>query len=188
VRNDYFHTDWRKKLLRDALEAEKKRAGGPEPGGPSAHFGTVGAVACKGGTLAAATSTGGLTNKLPGRLGDTPLIGAGTYADDRACAVSCTGTGEVFIRHAAAYDVVARMLYSSPKLSVAEAAKRTIESLPDEPGGVGSLIALDVEGNHAFALSERLAGTYRGYVTVDGEVYVGTVKGAMKAMGKADRK
>src|SRR5262249_23870518 len=171
--------------VREAQRREKKRA---RAGAPAALLGTVGAVACKDGTLAAGTSTGGLTNKLPGRVGDTPLIGAGTYADDRACAVSCTGTGEVFIRHAVAYDVVARMLYSSPKLSVAEAAKRTIESLPDEDGGVGSLIALDAEGNYTFALSEKLAGTYRGYVTTDGDVFVGTVRGTMKAMGKADRK
>jgi hypothetical protein len=80
------------------------------------------------------------------------------------------------------------MLYSSPRPSVAEAAAKVIEALPDEDDGVGSLIALDVDGNHAFALSKRLAGTYRGYVTADGDVFVGTDRGPMKAMGKADRK
>ncbi len=184
VPNEFLRTPWRQKLLRDAQEREKKRAGRP---GVASHFGTVGAVACKDGTLAAGTSTGGLTNKLPGRVGDSPLIGSGTYADDRACAVSCTGTGEVFIRHAVAHDVVARMLYSRPRPAVAAAAQAVIESLPDEEDGVGSLIALDAEGNHAVAMSEKLVGTYRGYVTADGEVFVAALKGAMKPMGRADR-
>jgi beta-aspartyl-peptidase (threonine type) len=183
VPNDYFRTPWREKSLHEAQQREKKRAG---RGAPAAVFGTVGAVARKGKALAAGTSTGGLTNKLPGRVGDTPLIGCGTYADDRACAVSCTGTGEVFIRHALAHDVAARMLYSTPQPSVAEAARNAIASLPDEEGGVGSLIALDGDGNHVVAMSEKLAGTYRGYVTADGEVFVGTLKGAMKSMGPVD--
>src|SRR5262249_35413874 len=136
VENEYFHTQWRKKLLRDAKEKGKGKRAGAGEAGTSQHFGTVGAVACKDRTLAGGTSTGGLTNKLPGRVGDTPLIGAGTYADDRACAVSCTGTGEVFMRHVVAHDVAARMLYSTPRPSVAEAARKTIESLPDEEGGV----------------------------------------------------
>ena len=106
--------------------------------------------------LVVGTSTGGLTNKLPGRVGDTPIIGAGTYADDRACGVSCTGTGEVFIRHSVAHDVVARMLYG--KRRVEEAARQTVEGLPDEEGGVGGLIALDKEGRHAFAMSARSGG------------------------------
>lgn len=177
VANDYFRTPWREKLLREAQAREKGRA---------ASSGTVGAVARKGGALAAGTSTGGLTNKLPGRVGDTPLLGCGTYADDRACAVSCTGTGEVFIRHVVAHDVAARMLYSTPPLPVAEAARRAIAALPDEEGGVGSLIALDGDGNHAVALSDNLAGTYRGYVTADGEAFVGTLKGAMKSVGRLD--
>lgn len=177
VENEHFHTPWRKKLLRDAQERQKKRA---------SSAGTVGAVARKGGRLAAATSTGGLTNKPVGRVGDTPLIGAGTYADDRACAVSCTGTGEVFIRHAVAYDVVARMLYSTPRPGVAEAARATVDALPDEADGVGSLIALDGRGNHAFAPSPRLAGTYRGYVTAGGELFVATLKGEPKRVGTAE--
>src|SRR5207248_7116173 len=119
--------------------------------------GTVGAVAISNdGRLSAGTSTGGLLGKLPGRVGDSPIIGAGTYADDRACAVSCTGTGEVFIRHAVAHDVVARMLYKG--LPVAGAAREAIAELPDEEGGVGGLIALDKDGNHAFAMSARSVG------------------------------
>src|SRR5262249_36712287 len=170
--------------VREAQRREKKRA---RAGAPAALLGTVGAVARKGKALAAGTSTGGLTNKPPGRVGDSPLIGAGTYADDRACAVSCTGTGEVFIRHALAHDVVARMLYSRPRPAVADAAQAAIESLPDEEDGVGSLIALDANGNHAVAMSEKLAGTYRGHVTADGEVFVGALRGAIKSMGQADR-
>jgi beta-aspartyl-peptidase (threonine type) len=186
VDNKDLRTDWRKKLLKDAQNPEKKRSSAP--GGAAAYFGTVGAVACKGGKLAAGTSTGGLTNKLPGRVGDSPLIGAGTYADDRACAVSCTGTGEVFIRHAVAYDVVARMLYSKPRPTVAEAAQAAIDGLPEEEGGVGALIALDPDGNHTIAMSRELLGTYRGYVTKDGEIFVGTVKGPLKSMGKISEK
>ena len=120
--------------------------------------------------MAAGTSTGGLTNKLPGRVGDSPLIGAGTYADDRACGVSCTGTGEVFIRHAVAHDVVARMLYK--KQPVARAVHDTVAELPDEEDGVGGLIALDNDGGCAFGMSARSVGLYRGYVTEDGVVYV----------------
>lgn len=131
---------------------------------------TVGAVALdKSGTLTAGTSTGGTSGKLPGRVGDAPLIGAGTYADDRACGVSCTGTGELFIRHVVAHDVVARMLYG--KQDVTPAAQAAIDQLPDEDGGVGGLIALDVKGRAAFAMSARSIGMYRGYVTATGEVF-----------------
>src|SRR5262249_62425071 len=113
------------------------------------------AVALDGnGNLAAGPSTGGLANRLAGRVGDAPLIGAGTYADDRACGVSCTGTGEVFIRHAVAHDVVARMLYKA--IPVDRAAQEAIDALPDEKdGGVGGLIALDKSGRPAFAMSEH---------------------------------
>ncbi len=136
------------------------------------YFGTVGAVACDANNrIVAGSSTGGLTDKLPGRIGDTPIIGAGTYADDRTCGVSCTGTGEVFIRNVVAHDVAARMLYG--KLPVREATRQTISELPDEEGGVGGLIALDKDGNHAFSMSARSVGMYRGYVTDAGEIFVG---------------
>jgi beta-aspartyl-peptidase (threonine type) len=127
-----------------------------------------------GETLAAGTSTGGLTNKVRGRIGDTPQIGSGTYADDRACGVSCTGTGEVFIRHAVAHDVVARMLYG--KDPVDKAAQASIDQLPDEEDGVGGLIALDPQGKHAFAMSKESVGMYRGYVTDRGEVFVAILR------------
>jgi isoaspartyl peptidase/L-asparaginase-like protein (Ntn-hydrolase superfamily) len=107
-------------------------------------MGTVGAVALdKAGNLAAATSTGGMTNKLPGRVGDSPLPGAGCYANNATAAVSCTGTGEVFIRTLAAYDITALMDYGG--LSLSEACERVVmEKLP-ALGGVGGLIAVDHE-------------------------------------------
>lgn len=124
-------------------------------------IGTVGAVACDfQGNLAAATSTGGMTNKKFGRIGDTPIIGAGTYADNRTCAVSCTGHGEYFMKTAAAFDVAARMRYKN--LSLAEAARETINYL-SEIRGEGGLIAVDNLGNVALPFNSE--GMYRGYVT-----------------------
>jgi len=123
-------------------------------------FGTVGAVALDmHGHLAAATSTGGMTNKRVGRIGDSPLIGAGTYADDRTAAVSCTGSGEMFIRVAAAYDVCARMAYGGATL---EAATHAVvqQSLP-AIGGTGGLIAVDRHGNLSLAFNTE--GMYRGH-------------------------
>jgi beta-aspartyl-peptidase (threonine type) len=169
VSNVYFWTGRRVRQIRGAAAKEGARRKG-EADAPERRFGTVGAVAVKDGKLAAGTSTGGLTNKLPGRVGDSPLLGAGTYADDRACGVSCTGTGEVFMRHVVAHDVAARMLYK--KLGVAEAAREAIDELPDESDGVGGLIALDAAGRPAFAMSKQSVGMYRGYVTAGGEVYV----------------
>jgi len=190
VSNVYFWTNRRLGQIREEVAKEGaavKKADRPEgdrqgPGrGVDRRLGTVGAVALDdGGMLAVGTSTGGLTNKLPGRVGDTPVIGAGTYADDRACGVSCTGTGEVFIRHVVAYDVVARMLYG--KTGVEEAARQAVGRLPDEEGGVGGLIALDKEGRHAFAMSERSVGMYRGYVTGEGKIYVAIYKEKPKRM------
>jgi beta-aspartyl-peptidase (threonine type) len=176
VSNIYFWTDRRLRHIRsefDRSDSKLRKKDSPRglEGGADRRFGTVGAVALDGNKhLAAATSTGGLTNKLPGRVGDSPIIGAGTYADDRACAVSCTGTGEVFMRHAVAHDVVARILYG--RKPVEEAAREAIAELPDEEGGVGGLIALDRSGRHVFALSKKCLGMYRGYVTEDGEVRV----------------
>lgn len=122
--------------------------------------GTVGAVACdKNGSLAAATSTGGMTNKKFGRIGDTPLIGAGTYADD-LCAVSCTGHGEYFMLGVSAYDVSARMRYKG--LSLEDAARETIERLT-EISGEGGLIAVDTKGNVTLPFNSE--GMYRGHIT-----------------------
>ena len=127
-------------------------------------FGTVGAVALDvHGHLAAATSTGGMTNKRVGRIGDSPLIGAGTYADDRTAAVSCTGSGEMFIRVAAAYDVCARMAYGGATLETATQAV-VRQSLP-AIGGTGGLIAVDRHGNLSLAFNTE--GMYRGHARGD---------------------
>lgn len=123
-------------------------------------MGTVGAVALDMfGNLAAATSTGGMTNKLPGRVGDSPLVGAGCYANNASVAVSCTGTGEVFIRALAAYDIAALMDYGG--LSLSEASERVVmEKLP-ALGGSGGLIAVDHEGNVALPFNSE--GMYRAW-------------------------
>jgi L-asparaginase / beta-aspartyl-peptidase len=126
-------------------------------------IGTVGAVACdKDGNIAAATSTGGMTNKKFGRVGDTPLIGSGTYAENATCAVSCTGHGEYFMVGVAAYDVAARMKYQN--LDLMSAAKKTIANLTSL-GGEGGLIAVDALGN--VTLPFNSAGMYRGYISTD---------------------
>lgn len=123
-------------------------------------MGTVGAVALDMfGNLASATSTGGMTNKLPGRVGDSPLVGAGCYANNASVAVSCTGTGEVFIRALAAYDIAALMDYGG--LSLSEACERVVmEKLP-ALGGSGGLIAIDHEGNVALPFNSE--GMYRAW-------------------------
>ena len=123
-------------------------------------MGTVGAVALDMfGNLAAATSTGGMTNKLPGRVGDSPLVGAGCYANNASVAVSCTGTGEVFIRALAAYDIASLMDYGG--LSLSEACERVVmEKLP-ALGGSGGLIAIDHEGNVALPFNSE--GMYRAW-------------------------
>jgi len=133
---------------------------GSAPLDESKKFGTVGAVALdKQGNLAAATSTGGMTNKLPGRVGDSPLPGAGCYANNANVAVSCTGTGEVFIRALAAYDIAALMEYGG--LSLQEACDAVVmEKLP-ALGGSGGLIAVDREGNVALPFNSE--GMYRAW-------------------------
>ena len=136
---------------------------------PAKKFGTVGAVACDlRGNLAAATSTGGMTNKRFGRVGDTPLIGAGTYADNSTCAVSCTGHGEFFIRAVAAYDVACLMKYKG--LPLAEACAQVVNVHLHEMGGEGGLIAVDREGN--IALTFNSEGMYRAWITQGREAQV----------------
>jgi L-asparaginase / beta-aspartyl-peptidase len=146
----------------------KERWDALQQANPDKKFGTVGAVALdKAGNLAAGTSTGGMTNKKYGRVGDSPIIGAGTYANNKTVAVSCTGWGEFYIRNVVAYDLSALMEYKG--LSVAEAGKTVIEKV-EKLGGNGGLIALDREG-HA-ALPFNTAGMYRGTVTADGEIEI----------------
>ena len=128
-------------------------------------FGTVGAVACDGnGNIAAATSTGGMTNKKYGRIGDSPMIGCGTYANNNTCAISCTGHGEVFIRAVAAYDVSALMEYKG--LTVSEACNEVVLNKLVQMDGEGGLIAVDGAGNYSMVFNS--AGMYRGVKSSDG--------------------
>ncbi|NOV26848.1 isoaspartyl peptidase/L-asparaginase [Cupriavidus necator] len=155
-------------LDHDAAALAAQQPQGTDPLDADSKFGTVGAVACDSrGNLAAATSTGGVTNKQVGRVGDTPLIGAGCYADDMA-AVSATGTGEMFIRTVAAHDVAAQMRYAG--LPLEEAARRVVmEKLP-AIGGRGGLIAVDRAGN--VTLPFNTEGMYRGVARVGEAVNV----------------
>jgi L-asparaginase / beta-aspartyl-peptidase len=145
------------------LHANQSVRAGSAPLDEDRKLGTVGAVAFDGnGNLAAATSTGGMTNKQPGRVGDTPLIGAGCYANNRTCAVSATGTGEMFIRAVAAYDVSAQIEYGG--VSLERAAHRVVyEKLP-QIGGQGGLIAVDANGYVTMPFNTE--GMYRGVMRI----------------------
>ncbi|MGH8027908.1 MAG: isoaspartyl peptidase/L-asparaginase family protein [Pseudoxanthomonas sp.] len=162
VANDWFDTGTRRAQL--DLEQARERSEAGDDGLRGKYFGTVGAVALDSqGNLAAATSTGGMTNKRYGRVGDSPLIGAGTWADER-CAVSGTGWGEFFIRNAVAHDIAARMAYGGDTL--AAAADAVILQRVPELGGDGGAIAVDRDGNIAMPFST--AGMYRAWVGTDG--------------------
>jgi beta-aspartyl-peptidase (threonine type) len=168
----YFWTPERWKALQEALENERRTADRPTSRSatapaPDRPFGTVGAVALDAqGNLAAGTSTGGMTNKRPGRIGDSPIIGAGTYADNATCAVSATGHGEIFIRFAVAHEINALVRYG--KRTVQEAAREVLQRLPREEGGVGGVIVLDAQGNAALEFDTE--GMYRGTITEDGTI------------------
>jgi len=128
-------------------------------------FGTVGAVACdQFGNIAAATSTGGMTNKQWGRVGDSPIIGAGTYANNKTCAISCTGHGEIFIRAVAAYDVSCLMEYQG--LSLQHAMEKVVQDKLVKMEGEGGMIGVDAGGNAALIFNS--AGMYRGLQNSDG--------------------
>lgn len=137
-------------------------------------FGTVGAVARDvNGNLAAATSTGGMTNKKYGRIGDSPVIGAGTYANNKTCAISCTGHGEVFIRAVAAYDVSCLMEYKNYTLQ--QACEEVVLKKLADMGGEGGLIAVDAEGN--FSMVFNSAGMYRGCKSSENVKIIALYKG-----------
>jgi L-asparaginase / beta-aspartyl-peptidase len=136
-------------------------------------FGTVGAVACDAeGNIAAGTSTGGMTNKKYGRIGDSPIIGAGTYADNKTCAISCTGHGEPFIKAVAAYDVAARMEYKN--LSLHDAMNKVVHGKLIEMDGEGGMIGIDANGNVAMMFNS--AGMYRATINTKGEKSIGIYK------------
>lgn len=154
---DWFHSEQR---LAELQQARSSNSTVLDHDGQN-KFGTVGAVALDAhGNLAAATSTGGLTNKRFGRIGDTPLPGAGTYANNASCAVSCTGYGEYFIRRVAAYDVAARMIYRQDSLDTA--AHHVIEELAAS-NGLGGLVAVNRNGE--VALPFNTLGMYRAWKT-----------------------
>ena len=176
----YFRTEKRWQGLQRALQEEKKAQAGNQPlelpG--KAYFGTVGALALDArGNLAAGTSTGGMTNKRYGRVGDSPIIGAGTWADAR-CAVSGTGWGEFYIRAAAAHEICARVRLDGQPL--AKAADRVINRDIPKAGGDGGAIALGADGTVAFPFNT--GGMYRGWIGVDGVPHVAIYKTDALAM------
>jgi beta-aspartyl-peptidase (threonine type) len=180
VEPSYFFTQHRWDALERARAAERIEVREAEPGeeddeqdsggafGTGEAFGTVGALALdREGRLTAGTSTGGMTNKRHGRVGDSPIIGAGTYANEH-CAVSGTGHGEFFIRYAVAYDICARVELQG--LSIEQAAELVVNDELKRAGGSGGVIALDNEGN--FSMPFNTEGMYRGYIRDDGKPVV----------------
>ncbi|KAF1720373.1 isoaspartyl peptidase/L-asparaginase family protein [Pseudoxanthomonas wuyuanensis] len=163
VPNAWFDTETRLQQLRQA-QAREQAQWQDSQNLRGKYFGTVGAVALDGrGRIAAATSTGGMTNKRWGRVGDSPLIGAGTWADER-CGISGTGWGEFFIRNAVAHDIAARVAYRGD--AIAAATDEVILRVVPELGGDGGAIALDRHGN--IAMSFSTSGMYRGWIRPDG--------------------
>jgi beta-aspartyl-peptidase (threonine type) len=167
VDQKYFFTERRWQELQRAKKAENPR-GQSSATPPEKDHGTVGAVALdQHGNLAAATSTGGTNNKYPGRVGDSPIIGAGTYANNATCAVSATGDGEYFIRAAVAHDVSALVEYKG--LSVGDAAEAVLAKV-GQLGGTGGMIALDRGGN--IAMPFNTSGMYRGTIDPAGHLQI----------------
>lgn len=165
IDNEYFHTERR---LQQAREARSNDATSSLrlSEDMDAPLGTVGAVALdRDGNLAAGTSTGGMTNKQFGRVGDSPIIGAGTYADNATCAVSSTGHGEYFIRSVVAHDIAARMQHGGQAL--VDAADAVIHDALPDLGGTGGVISLDAEGTVAMPFNTE--GMYRASIDADGE-------------------
>lgn len=163
--DQYRYDQWQETVGTDKYQLDHSPS---DPKDKERKFGTVGAVALdEYGNLAAATSTGGMTNKKWQRIGDTPVIGAGTYANNESCAISCTGHGESFLRAVAAHDVHALMLYKG--LSLQEAVRIVVhEKLPPLDGD-GGLIAVDKAGN--IVLDFNCSGMYRGQVGADGVLH-----------------
>ena len=159
---DYFFNQFRYDQL-----MESRMTGSVQLDHNDKKFGTVGAVAIDcNGNLAAATSTGGMTNKRYNRIGDTPVIGSGTYANNKTCAISCTGHGEYFLRAVVAYDISCLMEYKG--LSLREACDVVVHKKLIDMGGEGGLIAVDLHGNCALPFNSE--GMYRGYKSDNEEV------------------
>ncbi|KQC32272.1 isoaspartyl peptidase [Nonlabens sp. YIK11] len=187
VSNSYFYTENRFKSLQRVLEREKETENQAteenktamrqlelkDPYFKDSKYGTVGCVALdKNGNIAAGTSTGGMTNKKYGRIGDAPIIGSGTYANNATCGVSSTGHGEYFIRAQVAYDISALMEYSG--LTLKEATDKVIQDKLVKLGGTGGVVALDHYGN--ISMDFNTPGMYRAMMNDKGELVVGMYK------------
>jgi beta-aspartyl-peptidase (threonine type) len=167
--DDYFFTEARFEQLKKAKETDSIVMDHND----EKKFGTVGAVALDlQGNLAAGTSTGGMTNKKHGRVGDTPILGAGTYANNNTCAISCTGHGEFFIRSVVAYDISCLMEYKG--LSLKQACEKVVMDKLVKIGGEGGLIALDAKGNIELPFNSE--GMYRASKKSVGDIYIGIYK------------
>ena len=165
VPNNYFVTERRKNALKRVQEREASKVSFYDPFIRDSKFGTVGCVALdKAGNLAAGTSTGGMTNKKWDRIGDAPIIGAGTYANNNSCGVSATGWGEFFIRTVVAHDIAALVEYKG--LDIETAAKTVLQKVADL-GGDGGVIVLDRQGN--VAMEFNTAGMYRAHMDAKGK-------------------
>lgn len=165
----YFRVDARLESLR-RVKAKQQQASNYDPYINDSKFGTVGCVALdKNGTIVAGTSTGGMTNKRWGRIGDAPIIGAGTYADSQVCGVSSTGWGEFFIRSVVAYDIAALMNYKG--LTLENASAQVIHEKVPHLGGDGGIVALDKDGN--IALDFNTSGMYRAGIDGTGKKVIG---------------
>lgn len=170
VSPEYFYTEKSFQALQRVKKSEQVSLSFYNEDIKNSKFGTVGCAALdKHGNLAAGTSTGGMTNKRWGRIGDSPIIGAGTYANNATCAVSCTGWGEYFIRGVVAHDISALMDYKG--LSLRDAAKEVIQKKIPALGGDGGVIAVDKLGN--MVMEFNTAGMFRATMNDTGELYIG---------------
>ena len=172
VESDYFYTERRINSLRRVKEAEQKEAQNSsleEAFLKNQRYGTVGCVALDSeGNLSAGTSTGGMTNKKWNRIGDAPIIGAGTYANNKTCAISATGWGEFFIRSVVAHDISALMEYKG--LSIREASRIVIHEKVAKLGGDGGIVGIDNQGN--IAMEMNTPGMYRAHIDNEGNLTV----------------
>ena len=171
VDNSYFHTERRRRQLERVIASNQAVAASEDSSDDfeTQKFSTVGAVALdQAGNITAGTSTGGMTNKRYGRIGDSPIIGAGTYADNQACGISATGHGEYFIRAAVAHDICARVKYQSVDLGTAATA--VINEKLVQMGGAGGIIGIDPQGNVVYAFNTT--GMYRASIDKSGQLDV----------------
>ena len=171
VDNSYFHTERRRRQLERVIASNQAVAASEDSSDDfeTQKFSTVGAVALdQAGNITAGTSTGGMTNKRYGRIGDSPIIGAGTYADNQACGISATGHGEYFIRAAVAHDICARVKYQGVDLGTAATA--VINEKLVQMGGAGGIIGIDPQGNVVYAFNTT--GMYRASIDKSGQLDV----------------